>query len=281
MFKPCPNCGFLVALIAGREASQRCPRCGSALVGENEVLDPDQDVPQRRRLDTERAPAEAPVRERAEAELRAPAEPAPTQEPVAAIEAVVDDVEAARNDVPADVAPTPDTMPRATHDGPSFVRRREARPAGRRWPLATVIGALALLFALQLLLAQRTALAADARWRPLVMNACGVLGCNVPAWHEPQAYRMVTRNVRPNPAKRGVLHVTATVRNDAQWPQPAPTIVLSLSDLDGRLVGARQVTPHDYGERVGALIAPGDSLDIAFDVREPGARVESYDFQLQ
>ncbi|WP_133499430.1 DUF3426 domain-containing protein [Cognatilysobacter terrigena] len=322
MFMPCPNCGFLVALIAGREMSQRCPRCGSALLSEGDVIETLEEVPQRRGADAGgrgTAPVSgvvAPVSE--DAGTRDEADVAPPQraiervgaqrvEPVAEstaapseparstaaapidtrdIDAPVGDATStdADLDTPTDTDAIDEArsrIARAVSDGPSFARRRATQPRGRRWPIAAIVATLAVVFGLQLLLAQRTALAADARWRPLVMQTCGVLGCEVPAWREPQAYRMVARNVRPNPRKAGVLHVTATVRNDARWPQPAPVIVLSLSDLDGRLVGARAVAPHDYGQRVTSLVAPGDSLDIAFDVREPAARVESYDFQLQ
>ncbi|TZF89289.1 DUF3426 domain-containing protein, partial [Cognatilysobacter lacus] len=95
------------------------------------------------------------------------------------------------------------------------------------------------------------------------------------------AFAMTARGVRPDPTRRGVLHVTATVRNDARWPQAPPVVVISLSDVDGRVVGARAVTPADYGHRTAVAIAPGDSVDIAFDVREPAGGVESFDFQLQ
>ncbi|AXK72672.1 DUF3426 domain-containing protein [Lysobacter sp. TY2-98] len=322
MFMPCPNCGFLVALIAGREMSQRCPRCGSALLSEGDAMDVPPEAPRQQR---EAAPTEAPaqvesiaavpvdaVPPQRDALIAAPpaverAEPRPVAPTIhnATIDATEDESDAAadsdidtgigtdlngtRDDhLEVDASADDDADPtaaaaatRTSHDGPSFVRRRTARPRGRRWPLVAIVATLAVVFGLQLLLAQRGALAADARWRPLVMQTCGVLRCEVPAWHEPEAYRMLTRNVRPNPARPGVLHVTATVRNDARWPQPAPVIVLSLSDLDGRLVGARAVAPREYGQRVAALVAPGDSLDVAFDVREPASRVESYDFQLQ
>jgi hypothetical protein len=154
------------------------------------------------------------------------------------------------------------------------------RSGRRRWPWAIAVAALSLLLALQLLLAQREQLARDAAWRPTVMRACALLRCSVPAWHQPQAYAMLARGVRPSATRRGVLHVNATVRNDALWPQAPPVVVLSLADVDGRVVGARAVTPAEYGDRA-ATVAPGDSVDIAFDVREPAARVESFDFQLQ
>ncbi|WP_133478770.1 DUF3426 domain-containing protein [Cognatilysobacter segetis] len=265
MFKPCPQCGFLVALSPGREASQRCPRCGSVLLTDGE-LQAIEDAP------APPAPAGvAPTVEPDAPQGTATIAPAPIADPPgpAAIETA--------GTPPSDAVASIDDAP---HDGPSFARRRvRARHRGPRWPWWAAVGGLALLLALQLLLAQRVALARDAAWRPLVLRACGVLRCDVPAWHEPQAYAMLARGVRPS--RPGVLHVTATVRNDARWPQAAPGVVLSLADVDGRVVGARAVPPADYGHRADAPIAPGDTLDIAFDVREPGAHVESFDFQLQ
>ncbi|HEY4582316.1 MAG TPA: DUF3426 domain-containing protein [Lysobacter sp.] len=292
MFKPCPNCGFLVALIAGREASQRCPRCGSALLADGELPEPVDDTPRRRHAD---APRDEPAAPRADASGR-------IARPPLANEASGDEAFATHTIDPADeepdamhavaapahvdaVAPAPATpfARDARPDGPSFARRREAaaREYRRRGPWAMALAALALLLGLQIVLAQRAELARDARWRPLVMQVCGVLGCDVPAWREPKAFRMLGHAVRPDRARAGVLHASTTVRNDARWAQRPPVVVLSLSDVDGRLLGARAVAPADYGRRGDALVPPGESLDIAFDVREPAGRVEAYDFQLQ
>jgi hypothetical protein len=43
-----------------------------------------------------------------------------------------------------------------------------------------------------------------------------------------------------------VLHVSASFRNDARWEQPWPTVLLTLSDMDGRQVGLRAFSPADY-----------------------------------
>jgi hypothetical protein len=188
----------------------------------------------------------------------------------------------------APVVPMPDAATLQAHahaqvHAPSFMRRQtpRARPRGRRWPWAVALPVLMLMLALQLLLSQRIELAQSARWRPLVLSACGLLGCDVPAWRDPRAFAMLSRGVRPHGTRAGVLHVTTSLRNEAEWAQPLPIVVLSLSDVDGRVLAARAVSPAEYGRRADALVAPGDSVDIAFDVREPSPRVVSFDFQLR
>ena len=112
---------------------------------------------------------------------------------------------------------------------PSFLRK--PAPTRRRvgeWVALVVLG---LLLAVQLFLAQRTQLAADARWRPLVQAICDVAGCSVPAWREPGAFAMLARDVIAVPGRPGVLRVQASIRNDARWPQPWPALRLSLARL--------------------------------------------------
>lgn len=280
MFKPCPNCGFLVALIAGREASQRCPRCRSAMLEEGEtppVLEADaapRPLPAPRRHREATSQDNAPDVEPVAHDLADAPDPA-----VMAAAAVIDMQAPADTDIAAMAAmSTTSTAP-----APAFARQREriVGPAPRRWPLAVVIVLLTLLLALQLLLSQRVTLAADARWRPVIASMCGLLRCTVPAWREPRALRLLARDVRPDSAHPGVLHVTTTMRNDARWAQPLPVVMLSLSDLDGRVVGAVTVPPARYGRRADERLPPGEATDIAFDVREPSPHVVSFDFQLR
>ena len=156
-----------------------------------------------------------------------------------------------------------------------------AQRAARR--NVAIVAALALLLAVQVLLADRAQLAADARWRPLVQGACAVLRCDVPAWREPGAFTLLQRDVRPNPVQRGVLHVAASFRNDAQWAQAWPTLLLTLSDADGRAVGFRAFTPAEYLGKPPAqpTLASGASATVALDVVEPGPGVVAFTFDFR
>ena len=158
-----------------------------------------------------------------------------------------------------------------------------ARAARGAWRMPASIATLALLLALQVLLADRARLAADARWRPLVEGACAILRCDVPAWREPAALTLLQRDVRPAPGRPGVLHVAARFRNDAQWAQAWPLLVLTLSDADGRAVGFRAFTPAEYLGKPPAqpTLAGGGTADVALDVVEPGPGVVAFSFDFQ
>lgn len=164
---------------------------------------------------------------------------------------------------------------------PSFIRE----PAPRRSRTGEWIALLVLALALaaQLFFSQRAQLAANAQWRPLVLAACGVLGCSVPAWREPTAFGMLSRDVIAVPGRPGVLRVQASFRNDATWPQPWPALVLALSDASGRQLGVRRFLPRDYlGDAPKeALLAPGQATQLAFDIVEPGPGVVAFDFRFE
>ncbi|CAD0353252.1 DUF3426 domain-containing protein [Xanthomonas hortorum] len=176
-------------------------------------------------------------------------------------------------------------LPAAAQPAPAFARRGFTRPrlraSGRQWAL--LIGLVGLL-ALQIVIADRAHLAADARWRPLVGAACEVLRCTLPAWREPAALTLLNRDVRPLPANPGVLQIQASFRNDARWAQAWPWLQLSLSDADGRVIGTRVLAPQEYlGQRPDAqdTLAPGQAVQVAFRVREPAASTAAFSFDFR
>jgi hypothetical protein len=164
---------------------------------------------------------------------------------------------------------------------PSFVEA--PAPQRRRLGEWTALLLLALLLLGQLFFSERTQLAANARWRPVGSAVCDVAGCVLPAWREPGAFAMLSRDVIAVPGRPGVLRVQASIRNDARWPQPWPALVLGLSDANGRLLGSRRFTPRDYLGRApdDALLQAGQAAQLAFDIVEPAPGVVAFDFRFE
>jgi hypothetical protein len=145
------------------------------------------------------------------------------------------------------------------------------------WTAAVVLTATLML---QLMLADRARLAMDAGWRPRLETLCGVLGCSLPDWREPDAFRVTAREVRPHPVVPGVLLVTLSFRNDARWPQPWPVMEIALHDLDGQALGLRRFMPGEYLGTAPetTLIATGQSASATLEILDPGKRAVAFTF---
>lgn len=158
-----------------------------------------------------------------------------------------------------------------------------ARQDGPYWSGVIAVSGLAALLGLQLLLAQRADLAASERWRPAITSVCSILGCEVPLWHQPNAYTMLARDVQPAFGRSGVLQIKASFRNDARWPQAWPALKLQLTDVNGQAVAARILQPADYhsGDEPPSPLAPGQSASVAFQVAEPATPIVAFTFDFR
>ncbi|NLA67672.1 MAG: DUF3426 domain-containing protein [Gammaproteobacteria bacterium] len=305
MFINCPSCRALVATDpATDQPPERCPRCAERL----REAPPESPSP----ADDARSGVAAAIAEAFGGELAA--QPDPSTPPVSIANLLQPqeppDAPAPEPAPEADPAPVPDPEPTTTagtgsaeavgpvpapappgrrgdapqvRPAPSFLRRRGARAGdgapARRWPLPAAVAGLSLLLALQWLVADRARLAADPTWRPVVARVCGALGCSLPPWREPAAFVLLDRDVRPHPEVPGVLRITASFRNDAAWPQAWPQVVLTLTNLEGRPLGARAFTAAEYLDRPPtADLASGDGAVIRMDVREPGPGAVGFAF---
>ncbi|QOY63060.1 DUF3426 domain-containing protein [Lysobacter sp. H21R4] len=174
---------------------------------------------------------------------------------------------------------------RPAHRRPTFARTigTPTRFHGPRWPWIVAVGLLAALLILQLLLLQRAELAASARWRPVIASVCAALGCEVPLWHQPAAYTMLARDVRPASAASGVLQVSASFRNDAPLPQAWPVLYLQLTDINGQAVAATMLQPADYHSDAAreAPFASGQSASVSFRIAEPATPIVAFNFDFR
>lgn len=181
----------------------------------------------------------------------------------------------------AATAPAPGK--RGSRAMPSFARVAAATRVPRERWIPAAVAVLAVLLILQLLLADRARLAADARWRPTLHVLCAALFCELPPWREPAAFTLLQRDVRQHPSIPGALRVSATFRNDARWSQPWPRLRLTLSDANGRPAGERDFRAEDYlgGPASQPELASGESATVAMDILEPAAQIVGYDFSFR
>jgi hypothetical protein len=173
---------------------------------------------------------------------------------------------------------TPPMAP--SRQAPAFV---QARPAWMLRLLRALAGwvvaaALALLLVVQVLVADRARLAADATWRPRMEWLCAMLHCDLPPWRQPSALRVTSRDVRPHPSVPGALLITASFSNQAPFAQAWPQLELTLTDLDGQSLGLRRFTPAEYlgSDPRSERIAPGQSAIVTLEVADPGMRALAF-----
>ncbi len=300
MFVPCPHCGFLVALIVGRgDTTQSCPRCGKALdtpVVAADAMDPAKaDVGDTQETTPVRTAASPQAGPASDAPPPSPSSAHPTGQgagpdrgatkPGAHIQSAVGGEASTELSPPAGRSTAKVSHPRAGHRRPTFARTvgMPARPHGPRWPWVVSFGLLAALLILQLLLLQRAELAASARWRPVIASVCAALGCEVPLWHQPAAYTMLARDVRPASDESGVLQVSASFRNDAPLPQAWPVLYLQLTDVNGQAVAARMLQPTEYHSDTAheAALASGQSASVSFRIAEPATPIVAFNFDFR
>jgi hypothetical protein len=165
---------------------------------------------------------------------------------------------------------------------PSFATLPPATHATRRgeWSIALLFS---LLLVMQLAWQSREQLAATPVLRQPLESLCHLFACKLPAWHEPTALTLISRDVIALPEQPGVLRVQASFRNDARWAQRWPILVLSLSDANGYTIGRRRFTPEHYlgNTPEQALLAANQATQIAFDIVDPSPGVVAFDFRFE
>ena len=163
----------------------------------------------------------------------------------------------------------------------------EERP---RWDVEQVSGwwwAVAALLVLfipgQWLWLDRDAVAHDAVFRPVYVTLCRVVGCEVPAYNNPEQLTAGDLIVKQVPEKPGMLHMDAVIRNDSGFQQPFPDLYIRFSSMRGDAVAARRFAPSEYlaGEMTGVrIIPPQTEVRISLSVVDLGDQALVYSLEL-
>jgi hypothetical protein len=97
----------------------------------------------------------------------------------------------------------------------------------------------------------------------MLARACEPLGCSVRPLHDAamQHLSIDASDLQADPAHRGLLILTATLRNRAAWTLAYPHLELTLTDAQDRVVARRALAPSEYA---------GGTIDVAKGIAANG-----------
>ncbi len=150
-------------------------------------------------------------------------------------------------------------------------------------PLGWFIGVL-LLTAVGLAQAvyyQRYKLIEDPRFQQQVIAICDLLPCSPGDFSSTEQIRLIERNVFTHPVASGALMVTGSFVNQAPFAQKPPDLLISLFDVQGRLIANRLFQPADYllDDRNRKVIEPDIPVQFRLEIVDPGTNALTYEFE--
>ncbi len=119
--------------------------------------------------------------------------------------------------------------------------------------------------------------------RPVYEMYCRVTGCQVPSRVSLRDLRLVRRNLYSHPEIDDSLALDVTFRNEAEFDQRYPVLVLLFSNSSGRLMARHTFLPEEYLSAWQATdtIAAGSQRDISLDITDPGDAASSFEVEFQ
>ncbi len=141
--------------------------------------------------------------------------------------------------------------------------------------------ALMVVLVIQFAYFNRYDLARHAQWRPALEEMCRHAGCTLPLRSDITKITLVNRELRSHPSVANALLVTATLVNNAAFPQSYPMLQLSLSDFSGRTVAMRRFQPTEYMSKTVEIdggMRPGQPIGVSLELADPGKTAVGFEF---
>lgn len=248
-FTRCPGCKTIFRVtpqqLAMRGGQVRCGHCHTVFDGVAELLSLSP------RFRSEHSEEEAD-----EAELGPPTvtlreahalQPPPrgSEGPEQRAEPAIDETALAENEVDSG-------SPEAAYEARFSWQEKRARRALPGWLYAVAVPLLVVLLAGQALFHFRDAIAAH--WpatKPALIRICAAAGCQLRALQEINGLSIEASDLQADPAHKGLLILSATVRNRMSYPLAYPYLELTLSDIQKEtqqdvVVVRRAFAPREY-----------------------------------
>lgn len=271
-FTRCPGCKTVFRVtpeqLALRNGQVRCGHCRAVFDGNAHAISLAPN-PLRDEIDDDLARGPATVTLRSSRALEVPPTDAPRAVPVpgftppALREPSFEPESASAPKVEGDAKLEAGPEPKASasedagEDKEAHADDADAAPAGepapaRRIRLRTVLYGVAIpvlvaIFALQALVHFRDAIAARLpAAKPLLTRLCDPLGCSIRPLRDIAGLSIDASDLQADPAHKGLLVLTATLRNRTPIALAYPYLELTLTDAADTVVVRRALTPPEY-----------------------------------
>lgn len=118
-----------------------------------------------------------------------------------------------------------------------------------------------------------------------VDNLCLEFDCTNLSFRAPSQIELVSRNIYSHPNEKQALMVNVTIKNNAAFSQPYPTMKIDFTDIRGNTIATRNFLPQEYLYALNLqqdghenLLAPYTNRDITIEIVDPGIEALTYEF---
>jgi hypothetical protein len=154
------------------------------------------------------------------------------------------------------------------------------KPVNPRKSLFIGIAALTLLLLLQVLYSNRDWLVKQPATAALTRQVCGLLGCEITVPRDVRKINLLSRNIYSHPNTPKVLTISASIQNDAVFPQPYPLIEISFLDQKNAILALRRFPPEEYiKDFKGELMPVGVPDELLLNISDPGEAAVRFQFR--
>ncbi len=171
---------------------------------------------------------------------------------------------------------------------PLLLRRSLEKMETPKRPLVQTIGMVVIILVLlgglatQFVLFRSTKLARTLpSLAPVLTSLCDSLPCRYSGPVDVSQISLLNRDVRSHPTQKSALLISAAFVNQADFDQPYPNILVTLSDLSGHIVANRRFTPQEYLDTMYnrfLLMESGTPVRITLPVLDPGDDAINFEF---
>jgi len=166
------------------------------------------------------------------------------------------------------------------HEAMYGSERRSFFSAG---PLTWFIGILLLVAVgiAQTIYYKRYQLIENPRYQQQVINLCQMLPCVESEFSSTGQIRLLERNIFTHPVASNALMVTGSFVNQAPFAQKMPELLISLFDVQGKLIANRLFRAPEYlpEDRNRSVVAAQIPIQFRLEIVDPGTDALTYEFE--